>query len=160
MALGSGATVTQNNMIRLGNTSITLIGGSVGFTTISDERVKTNVKENVPGLDFIAKLRPVTYNYSPQMMDELQGIPKGKRQYDGAKEKIRYSGFMAQEVQTAAQKTGYDFSAVSIPQNNNSLYGINYSEMVVPLVKAVQELKNIIEKQELEINALKEKLKK
>ncbi|MEP6675861.1 MAG: tail fiber domain-containing protein [Ferruginibacter sp.] len=154
-ALGSGAVVTQSNMVRVGNTSTTLIGGSVGFTTISDERVKTGIQENVPGLDFISRLRPVTYFYNTQMMDEIQGIPANRRNYDGEKEKIRYSGFLAQEVRSAALQSGYDFSGVSVPKNEHSLYGINYSEMVVPLVKAVQELKAIVEQQQKEMEELK-----
>ena len=51
------------------------------------------------------------------------------------------SGFIAQEVEAAAKKTGYDFDGVIIPkditQNN---YAISYASFVVPLVKAVQEL--------------------
>lgn len=158
-ALGSNALVTQSNMVRVGNTSVTLIGGSVGFTTISDERVKTNIQQNVPGLEFIGKLRPVTYQYDLKKMDEIQGVPLEKRIYDGEKEKIRYTGFLAQEVKTAAEQTGYDFSGVSVPKNTNTLYGINYSEMVVPLVKAVQELKALVEKQQQEIAELKARLK-
>lgn len=158
-ALGSNALVTQSNMVRIGNTSVTLIGGSVGFTTISDERVKTNIRQDVPGLDFISRLRPVTYQYNLQKMDDIQGMPTGKRNYDGEKEKIRYTGFLAQEVKTAADQVGYDFSGVSIPKNEHSLYGINYSEMVVPLVKAVQELKALVEKQQQEIAELKAKIK-
>ena len=50
------------------------------------------------------------------------------------------TGFVAQEVEVAANKLGYDFSGVDKPQNKNSLYGLRYAEFVVPLVKAVQEL--------------------
>ena len=32
------------------------------FTSPSDARLKTNINENVPGLEFIKHLRPVTYN--------------------------------------------------------------------------------------------------
>jgi hypothetical protein len=154
-ALGSGATVTQNNMVRVGGSGITLIGGSVGFSVISDERVKTNIRENVAGLDFIAKLRPVTYNYDLQKMDDLQGVKPQARLANPAKEQIRYSGFIAQDVLKAAETSGYDFSGVNKPGNDKSLYSINYAELVVPLVKAVQDLKAIIDKQQQEIEALK-----
>ena len=56
------------------------------------------------------------------------------------KEQIIYTGFIAQDVETAAKEIGYDFSAVDKPQNESSLYGLRYAEFVVPLVKAVQEL--------------------
>lgn len=155
MALGSNAVVTGSNQVRFGNSSTTSIGGAVGYSTISDERVKTNITENVPGLSFISRLRPVTYNYNLVMMDDLQGIPSTKRNYDGEKESIRYTGFLAQEVRQAALQTGYDFSGVTVPKNATSLYAINYAELVVPLVKAVQELKTIVEQQQAEIIRLK-----
>lgn len=157
-ALGSGAVATANNMIRIGNTSTTVIGGAVGFSNLSDERIKTNVQEDVKGLPFISLLRPVTYNYNLQKADDLQKIPLNARTSYTEKQAIRYSGFLAQEVEAAAQKTGYNFSGVNKPQNEQSLYSINYSEIVVPLVKAVQELKAMVEKQQQEIEILKAKL--
>jgi len=49
------------------------------------------------------------------------------------------SGFLAQDVETAASEIGYDFSGVYKPKNGG-LYGLQYSAFVMPLVKAVQEL--------------------
>ena len=40
----------------------------------------------------------------------------------------------------AAKEIGYDFHGVDVPKNKNGLYSLRYSEFVVPLVKAVQEL--------------------
>ena len=57
-----------------------------------------------------------------------------------AKEQIVYSGFVAQDVEKAAKDLNYDFSGVDQPKNDKDLYGLRYSEFVVPLVKAVQEL--------------------
>ena len=54
-------------------------------------------------------------------------------------EKIRQTGFIAQEVDKAAQASGFDFSGVVKPANDNDLYSLRYSDFVVPLVKAVQE---------------------
>ena len=48
---------------RIGNSpSVTSIGGYANWSNVSDARFKTNIKENTPGLNFINKLRPVTYN--------------------------------------------------------------------------------------------------
>jgi len=62
------------------------------------------------------------------------------------KENTVMTGFIAQEVEKAAQKTGYDFDGIVKPkdmtQNN---YGISYASFVVPLVKAVQEQQVLIE---------------
>ncbi len=51
-----------------------------------------------------------------------------------------YNGFIAQEVEEAAKKLNYEFSGVDKPQTEDGLYGLRYSDFVVPLVKAVQEL--------------------
>ncbi len=157
-AFGSGATVTASNMIRIGGTGITVIGGPVGFSTFSDERIKANIRENVPGLNFISLLRPVTYNYDLKKIDDLQGVKPEARTTNTAREKIRYTGLIAQDVLKAAQKINYESSAVNLPDNQKSLFSINYSELVVPLVKAVQELKEIVEKQQHEIELLKKSL--
>ena len=138
--LGNAATVTASNTIALGNTSITSIKGQVGFTTYSDSRAKTAIAENVPGLAFIQKLRPVTYHYDIRRQNALLGISdtamwEGK--YDI--EKMTFSGFLAQEVEQAARSIGYNFSGVDAPKNDKSLYGLRYAEFTVPLVKAVQE---------------------
>lgn len=38
-------------------------------------------------------------------------------------EKIKFTGFIAQEVEAAAEKIGYDFSGVDKPANDKSFYG-------------------------------------
>ena len=159
-ALGNGSRITDYDQVRIGNSSITSIGGFVGWTNISDERMKKNVKEDVPGLEFITKLRPVTYNLDVNGIRNFLGedivVSPGTIQsveangqkldmpaipdWNHEKEKINYTGFIAQEVEATAKEIGYDFSGVDKPNNENSLYGLRYAEFVVPLVKAVQEL--------------------
>jgi len=67
-------------------------------------------------------------------------------------EKTTFSGFLAQEVEQAAQSVNYDFSGVDKPRNANMLYGLRYSEFVVPIVKAMQEQQGTIEKQDSTIH--------
>ena len=74
------------------------------------------------------------------------------------KEAILYTGFIAQEVEAAAEEAGYDFSAVVKPQNEKSQYNLSYSTFTVPLVKAVQELKAQNEALQSRIEALEAKL--
>ncbi len=145
-AIGNGTTVTASNTIHLGNTSITEIAGQVGFSTYSDKRFKKNVKENIKGLEFILKLKPVSYQWDVAKLDEFLGNDK-KVQEDQSllesrkkQEQIIYSGFLAQDVENVVHETASNFSGVVVPQNENSLYSIRYAEFVVPLVKAVQEL--------------------
>jgi hypothetical protein len=57
-----------------------------------------------------------------------------------AKEQKVYTGFIAQEVEAAAESLNYTFSGVDEPKNENDYYGLRYAMFTVPLVKAVQEL--------------------
>ena len=153
-AIGNGTMIsdTEDNQIKFGNTSITSIKGQVGFTTYSDARVKNNVQEDVSGLAFIKELRPVTYNYDIRKENEIMGVKESEDwqgKYDV--EKIRFSGFLAQEVDAAAKKTGYNFSGVD---KSSNLWGLRYSEFVVPIVKSVQEQQTIIENQQKLIDEL------
>jgi len=67
-------------------------------------------------------------------------------------------GFIAQEVEAAANKLGFDFHAVDKPENENDTYGLRYAEFVPVLVKALQEQQKTIQRQHQEINELKTQL--
>ncbi|MCA8941774.1 MAG: hypothetical protein KDB80_04375, partial [Planctomycetes bacterium] len=57
------------------------------------------------------------------------------------KSDIRYTGFIAQDVDAAARAVGFEFSGVKVPEDpTTDTYGLRYAEFVVPLVRAVQEL--------------------
>lgn len=160
-ALGNGTTVTANNMVRIGNAAVTSIGGQVGWTTVSDSRFKTNIQKNVPGLDFIGKLQPVTYYMDMDAIANYLKTPSDLR--DKKAEKIKatalQTGFLAQDVEKAAEELNYDFSGIDKPKNKNDYYGLRYAEFVVPLIKAVQEQQEIIKKQEKTIKSLENRLK-
>ncbi len=160
-ALGSNSFITYENQVKIGDQSVTSIGGYEPWTNLSDGRFKKNVKDNVPGLAFINELRAITYTIDVTSLTNFvdkdrqdkimraEGktvreknpeaealIQKGIQE----KEKMIRTGFVAQEVEEAAKRIGYDFSGVDKPKNEHTPYGLRYSEFVVPLVKAVQEL--------------------
>ncbi len=148
---------TMANTVILGNTSVTDLRCKVSLTTTSDARTKKNIRSDVKGLDFIMKLSPVTYNYDLDAENRI--LYKGAMdsvtwagKYDV--EKMRFSGFMAQDVEKAANAVGYDFSGVAKPTEAGGLYGLKYAEFVVPLVKAVQEQQAQLEVQQKQINEL------
>jgi len=122
----------------------------VGYSNISDGRYKTNLQENVMGLDFIMRLRPVTYQLNLTGIanklntNKTEQMPEALRNAVTEQEKIILSGFVAQEVEKAANDAGYDFSGVEKPKNENDFYGLRYAEFVVPLVKAIQEQQGMI----------------
>jgi trimeric autotransporter adhesin len=146
-SLGYDALFGSSNYIRIGNSSVTNISGQVPWSSPSDGRIKENIAEDVVGLDFIMKLRPVTYHYNKDKQDSLIGakdLSDYPEKYDI--EKIKFSGFIAQEVEQAANRVGYDFSGIIKPKNAHCLYGLSYAEFVVPMVKAMQEQQARIEK--------------
>lgn len=157
IALGANTTVTASNTARFGNTGTVSYGGWAGWSNLSDGRFKKNIQQNVPGLDFINKLRPVTYTldatgldafYHKNDQDKSLLSSAFKAAFETAlqeKEKITYTGFIAQEVEATAKQLGFDFSGVDAAKNENDTYGLRYAEFVVPLVKAVQEQQAMIE---------------
>lgn len=159
-ALGYNATPTASNQVRIGNTSVTSIGGKVSWSTFSDGRFKKEVKEDVSGLEFINQLRPVSYTLDENAIDKFLRVPDSLQSYNTSSRKpaIRQTGFIAQEVEAVIKKTGYVFHGVEAPQNEGDHYAIRYAEFVVPLVKAVQELTAIGEAQQKEIEELKQQL--
>lgn len=155
-AIGYDTQVSASSTIRLGNSSVISIGGFTNWTNVSDGRFKQNVKENVVGLEFITKLRPVTYNLDMDAIARFRKTPDDLRLRDSEQLKAAeiQNGFIAQEVEQAAQDVGFDFHGVEKPQNEESHYGLRYAEFVVPLVKAVQEQQEQIEAQQQSIEEL------
>lgn len=158
IAIGYNAIVTASNQARIGNSSINSIGGQVGWTTLSDGRFKTNVQNDVLGLKFINMLKPVSYQVDLNAFDKYVGandtVATLRKEH-----LVNHTGFIAQEVEAVVKELGFNsFSGVDTPEGENDYYGIRYSEFVVPLVKSVQELSDIVERQQLEIDDLKSEL--
>lgn len=170
VAIGEQCYTTASNQARIGNSSTTSIGGYANWSNISDERVKQNIKQNVPGLAFIKKLQPVTYNLSMDAISKfIASVKKDKKgnviplsateiNAKKAKEQIVYTGFLAQQVEKAAKDLNYNFSGIDAPKNDKDLYGLRYAEFVVPLVKAVQELSDKNDELEQRIKKLEDML--
>lgn len=158
-ALGYYAITTASNQVRIGDLNVTSIGGYSAWSNISDGRFKKDIKENVPGLEFINKLRPVTYVLDYTSIDQhLRKISGQGDQSDWpelAKQTSNVvSGFVAQEVEEAAKAMQFEFDGVDKPKNENDLYALRYSEFVVPLVKAVQELSRQMNEKDSIINEM------
>jgi hypothetical protein len=102
--------------VRIGNTSVTSIGGAVAWTSASDRRLKTQIQGTQRGLDFVLKLRPVDY-----LLKES---------------KIHQTGFIAQEV----EDIDANFPGVHKPVNDEDFYSLTYTDFIPSLVKSIQEL--------------------
>jgi hypothetical protein len=86
VALGASAVVSSNNTVVIGSSSIASIGGYANWSNFSDGRFKKNIKEDVPGLDFITRLRPVTYTLDITGINHFHGEEAEK---DSVEERIK-----------------------------------------------------------------------
>ena len=96
--------------------------GNLTWGTLSDRRLKQDIVSSGLGLDFILKLRPVTYSLISQPT-------------------VTQEGLIAQEVEASAQSLGTIFHGVKVPATPDGYYSITYSDFVMPLINAAKELK-------------------
>jgi len=136
IVIGHSAVGNSNNTVVIGNTDITsvhLVGNGPGGATCyaqsynltSDERLKTNIEPTDLGLDFINKLTPVSFKW------------KTVKQHD----KTQY-GLIAQEVVKTFNDFNLDENEYSLINYDENLdkYGLDYTQLISPLIKAIQEL--------------------
>lgn len=166
--LGTGAVTNADEKTVIGrNTTGVVIGGYANWSNLSDGRFKEAIEENVPGLPFIRRLRPVTYwvnieklqrHITAQMPDTIAAryLPD-EATSNKAKQEIR-TGFVAQEVEAAAKRIGYEFDGVNAPKNPTDNYSIAYGQFVPSLVKATQEQQEEIETLRKEKEALQARM--
>jgi hypothetical protein len=93
-------------------TAVWAVNGSI---QTSDKRQKKNIIKSDLGIDFINKLNPVKYNW-------IEGDTK------------THYGLIAQEIESLNVD---NFGALYIQDDK---YGLNYSEFIAPMIKAIQEL--------------------
>jgi hypothetical protein len=117
-----------------GNAGAYISDGGTTWNAVSDARLKTDVRplENNSSLEAMLKLRPVTFHWKSV-----------------ASSKALQTGFIAQEVQRVLPNLVSAAPDADIASTNGnvtkirSVLGINYTGLVVPIVKAVQELKTL-----------------
>jgi hypothetical protein len=108
------------------------------WTQSSDARLKTNVQDYNLGLDFITKLRPVTYQWLPsnEIPQELTDHHSEKNQKDT---EVVMEGFLAQEVKAALDDLGVtQYSGWS--EGRDGSQAISREMLIIPLINAVKEL--------------------
>ena len=168
-AIGANAIANGYDKVVIGGPypGTIVIGGYANWSNFSDGRFKENVQEDVPGLSFISKLRPVTYqinneklvNHITQLMpDSIAAHYKKTNTEYADMHRKKYTGFIAQDVEQAAKELGFDFDGVNAPRNETDHYSLSYSSFVIPLVKAVQEQQAIIEALKKQISLLEIRL--
>ena len=121
--------------------------GSISTNTYSlpsDINFKTNINNLDLGLNFVNKLRPVSYNH--KVDDSGSALS---------------TGFIAQEMQCTLDELGVERNSYFILQHkpvedqNESQYWVDYTKMIPVLTKAIQEQQCTICSQASMINTLK-----
>lgn len=138
-AIGNTASVNASNQVRIGNTSVTSIGGHANWTNTSDRRDKKNIQILNAGLNFISLLKPVIFDWNMR---------------DGGKKDISEVGFIAQDLLEAQNNSGIQIPGLVYDKNPEQL-SISSACIIPILVKAVQEMSSTIIQLEAKINELK-----
>jgi hypothetical protein len=122
-----------------------------GVTTGSDERDKTNITDLDLGLEFVDSLRPVSWTWND------------RSGYVGTR---KHMGFVAQEIAATLGDDASDRgvwihteSTEETDEEGNTVttldrQGLRYSELMAPMVKAIQELSALNTAQQTTIEAL------
>jgi len=106
-----------------------------GVLQTSDGNDKENICDCELGLDFINDLKPKKYNWK-----------------DSKTKETNY-GIVAQDLEeTLIKHNKSDFSGLHKPEKEGDRYGINYSQLIPVLIKAVQELSQKVSELEELIN--------
>jgi hypothetical protein len=149
-AAASSATAT--NQITLGNAAVATLRCQVTtITALSDFRDKTDISDIQVGLSFVEKLRPVTFKW-----DKREWYSDGNR--DGSKKDEHIQiGFIAQELKQLQETENASYLKLVFEDNPEKLEATP-GNLLVPLIKAVQELSAIVKQQQIEIDDLKSKV--
>jgi len=111
----------------MGSTSVTNADIQVAWTVVSDARDKTNFGEVPHGLEFVSKLKPISYKF------------KESRDSDIAVGDVKY-GFKAQDILALEGE-----NSVIINSEDKDRLRYNETNLIPILVNAIQELKAEIE---------------
>ena len=138
---------TESNRLIAGHDSITNAYVKVAWTVTSDARDKTDFADSPYGLDFVNKLKPVTFKWDERSKYD-NGIPDGT--HKGSKTQL---GFLAQDVIALEQSLGTPSNDLLIADNEQEdKLKITESKIIPALVKAIQELKAEVDSLKAQLN--------
>ena len=118
---------SQDNRFIAGHNSITNAYVKVDWTVTSDKRDKTEIEDVPHGLEFIDKLKPVSFKFKKSRENsEAHGMKK--------------YGFLAQDILALEGDNN-----VIIDNENDEALKVTNSHLIPVLVNAIKELKAEIE---------------
>jgi hypothetical protein len=115
----------------------------------SDRRIKKDIKDNSLGLEFINRLRTVTYKKKSASEHPSYFESYDEKDTQGSNKK--HYGFIAQEVKKAMQVVGEEeFNMWS--EREDGMQQLSETSLITPLVKAIQELSKEMEELKRRLN--------
>jgi len=132
--IGYNLTAAASNRVIIGNSSSANYYTYGSWSVLSDAKAKHSISDLNHGRDLVSILRPVKYVYNNDST--------GTHNY----------GFIAQEVKEALNEIG-DNNSGMISKLDNEFLSMRTDDLIPILVKAIQE-------QQVEINELKNSIKK
>jgi len=172
-----------NGFIGFSDNRFNRLYASNGVSTASDERLKENIEDIPYGLDYLNTLRPVQFEWIPKYKNEctICGciVQEGNDNCGNCWEDVtneegviidktycacetisikttgdkKLWGFIAQELIETPPEPDIDIDLIDYDNEADS-YNMNYSQLLAPLVKAVQELSTQISDLTARVEAL------
>lgn len=136
IVIGYSATGNGANTITFGNTSISEFHAQVALTVDSDRRIKDNITALPSSLEFIDSLKPVSFtkinpaDYPEEIRPVLNERPDDDDQI--------HLGLIAQDLEKTLKAQSLDWGIVKTGPNGKK--SITYESLIIPMIKAVQEL--------------------
>ena len=125
-SIGYASQANASNQVTLGNGAITSLRCQVtSITSLSDERDKTDIVEITEGLDFVSKLKPVTFTWN---------------QRDGNRIGLKSAGFIAQDLLELQNDSLIGENLDLVSDTDPLKLEARYNNLLPILVKAIQEL--------------------
>ena len=75
-------------------------------------------------------------------------------------ERVRFCGFLEQQVEQAAKDAGYDLSGVDKRESGKGHLGLRFAEFTIPMVKSMQEQQAMVVELRAQVVALQEDLER
>jgi len=100
-------------------------GGPKGENgTISDRRLKRDITDDVPGMEFVRALEPKRFRYTAE----------------SNLDNYIHTGFVAQDIQSASKATGVPVDDMALVNTSGQYLSLNLGEMHAIEVKSIQNL--------------------
>jgi hypothetical protein len=139
--LASSSRDDVSNQITLGNNGITSLRAQVtSITALSDRRDKTDILTISEGIDFIKKLKPVSFTWNTR---------------DKAKVGLKSAGFIAQDLLSLQKSSPIGENLDLVSEDNPEKLEARYNNLLPVMVKAIQDQQAIIEELKKELEAVK-----